>query len=70
MCSSCLQRIIEKQNRVVITDRMWARALSSTNQPSFLKPRVIGSKQEEELPAQLLDDSAADGDLVEKDVKC
>ncbi|XP_031114940.1 ATP-dependent 6-phosphofructokinase 6-like [Ipomoea triloba] len=58
-------RIIEKQNRVVITDRMWARALSSTNQPSFLKPRVIVSDQEEDLPAQLLD-----GDLVEKDVKC
>ncbi|XP_057775960.1 ATP-dependent 6-phosphofructokinase 6-like [Salvia miltiorrhiza] len=29
-------RIIEKQNKVVITDRMWARLLSSTNQPSFL----------------------------------
>ncbi|TYJ02407.1 hypothetical protein E1A91_A13G226700v1 [Gossypium mustelinum] len=31
-------RIIEKQNKVVITDRMWARLLSSTNQPSFLRP--------------------------------
>lgn len=30
-----LQRVIEKQNKVVITDRMWARLLSSTNQPSF-----------------------------------
>ncbi|KAL7112198.1 hypothetical protein ACP275_05G136900 [Erythranthe tilingii] len=30
-------RITEKQNKVVITDRMWARLLSSTNQPSFLK---------------------------------
>ncbi|CAI0409542.1 unnamed protein product [Linum tenue] len=29
-------RITEKQNKVVITDRMWARLLSSTNQPSFL----------------------------------
>ncbi|XP_042001529.1 ATP-dependent 6-phosphofructokinase 1-like [Salvia splendens] len=29
-------RINEKQNKVVITDRMWARLLSSTNQPSFL----------------------------------
>ncbi|KAL1554993.1 6-phosphofructokinase, alpha subunit [Salvia divinorum] len=29
-------RVNEKQNKVVITDRMWARLLSSTNQPSFL----------------------------------
>ncbi|KAM6585209.1 hypothetical protein CsatB_012211 [Cannabis sativa] len=29
-------RINEKQNKVVITDRMWARLLCSTNQPSFL----------------------------------
>ncbi|KAK1377681.1 ATP-dependent 6-phosphofructokinase [Heracleum sosnowskyi] len=32
--------ITEKQNKVVITDRMWARLLSSTHQPSFLTPRV------------------------------
>ncbi|KAL0872716.1 hypothetical protein Bca101_022421 [Brassica carinata] len=31
-------RITEKQNKVVITDRMWARMLSSTNQPSFMNP--------------------------------
>ncbi|CAA7037120.1 unnamed protein product [Microthlaspi erraticum] len=31
-------RITERQNKVVITDRMWARLLSSTNQPSFMKP--------------------------------
>jgi 6-phosphofructokinase 1 len=31
-----LQRITEKQNKVVITDRMWARVLCSTNQPCFL----------------------------------
>ncbi|CAH2077609.1 unnamed protein product [Thlaspi arvense] len=30
-------RITERQNKVVITDRMWARLLSSTNQPSFMK---------------------------------
>nr|GMC51880.1 ATP-dependent 6-phosphofructokinase 6-like [Ipomoea batatas] len=28
-------RVIGKQNRVVVTDRMWARVLASTNQPSF-----------------------------------
>ncbi|KAL4333258.1 hypothetical protein GQ457_07G040110 [Hibiscus cannabinus] len=42
-------RIIEKQNKVVITDRMWARLLSSTNQPSFWSPKVaIGDKDNEE----------------------
>ncbi|XP_062087585.1 ATP-dependent 6-phosphofructokinase 3-like [Humulus lupulus] len=29
-------RVNEGQNKVVITDRMWARLLSSTHQPSFL----------------------------------
>ncbi|XP_021749758.1 ATP-dependent 6-phosphofructokinase 3-like [Chenopodium quinoa] len=42
------QRITEKQNKVIITDRMWARLLSSTNQPSFLDPETIeGLKKEE-----------------------
>jgi 6-phosphofructokinase 1 len=31
-----LQRITEKQNKVVITDQMWALVLCSTNQPCFL----------------------------------
>jgi 6-phosphofructokinase 1 len=31
-----LQRITEKQNKVVITDRMWAQVLCSMNQPCFL----------------------------------
>ncbi|KAK7294277.1 hypothetical protein RJT34_17164 [Clitoria ternatea] len=34
-------RINERQKKVVITDRMWARLLSSTNQPSFLNPKDI-----------------------------
>ncbi|XP_022153587.1 ATP-dependent 6-phosphofructokinase 3-like [Momordica charantia] len=34
-------RIIERQNKVAITDRMWARLLCSTNQPSFLDPKHI-----------------------------
>ncbi|KAH9665634.1 ATP-dependent 6-phosphofructokinase 3 [Citrus sinensis] len=38
-------RITERQNRVVITDRMWARLLSSTNQPSFLDPKKNALKQ-------------------------
>lgn len=52
----CLQRITEKQNMVVITDRMWARLLSSTNQPSFLRPKDLEEvKNEEHQQTQLLD---------------
>ncbi|CAO2205299.1 unnamed protein product [Urochloa humidicola] len=34
-------RITEKQNKVVITDRMWARVLCSTNQPCFLSDEDV-----------------------------
>jgi 6-phosphofructokinase 1 len=63
-------RIIEKQNKVVITDRMWARLLSSTNQPSFLSAKdVIEDKKEEELSAQMLDeDNYSDDNLENKEV--
>ncbi|KAF5741640.1 phosphofructokinase [Tripterygium wilfordii] len=50
-------RVIERQNKVVVTDRMWARLLSSTNQPSFLNPKdVIGERRKEEPKTQLLDE--------------
>ncbi|GMI81282.1 phosphofructokinase 3 [Hibiscus trionum] len=49
-------RITEKQNKVVITDRMWARLLSSTNQPTFWIPKVpIGDKGNEEEATELLE---------------
>ncbi|KAJ7958844.1 ATP-dependent 6-phosphofructokinase [Quillaja saponaria] len=49
-------RVTEKQNKVVITDRMWARLLSSTNQPSFLNPKDCNeAKKEEAPPTQLLE---------------
>ncbi|KAH0937566.1 hypothetical protein HID58_005027 [Brassica napus] len=48
-------RITEKQNHVVITDRMWARLLSSTNQPSFLGPKDI-PEEKKELPVTPLPD--------------
>ncbi|KAL2338014.1 hypothetical protein Fmac_012460 [Flemingia macrophylla] len=38
-CYIPLDRINESVKKVVITDRMWARLLSSTNQPSFLNPK-------------------------------
>ncbi|CAH9064828.1 unnamed protein product [Cuscuta epithymum] len=40
-------RITEQQNHVVITDRMWARLLSSTNQPSFLQPDLVDEAHSE-----------------------
>ncbi|XP_059282656.1 ATP-dependent 6-phosphofructokinase 6-like isoform X1 [Lycium ferocissimum] len=62
-------RIIEKQNKVVITDRMWARLLSSTNQPSFLRTRdIIKANKEEEPPTQLANDSTTDDNLMEKQI--
>lgn len=54
-----MQRIIEKQNKVVITDRMWARLLSSTNQPSFLGSKGCSEvKHLDILQTGLLDEGA------------
>lgn len=66
----CVQRIIEGQNNVVITDRMWARLLSSTNQPSFItaKDVIEDSREEEEPPktprTQTSDDNSTDDKLM------
>ncbi|XAR67078.1 6-phosphofructokinase [Bertholletia excelsa] len=55
-------RITERQNKVVITDRMWARLLSSTNQPSFLTVKdVIEDHQDE---ASMSDDNSSDDKLM------
>ncbi|KAL5224271.1 hypothetical protein ABZP36_010910 [Zizania latifolia] len=55
-CYIPFYRITEKQNKVSVADRMWARLLSSTNQPSFLsKKDVDDAKMEEERTAKLLD---------------
>uniref|UniRef100_A0A6N2KZW7 ATP-dependent 6-phosphofructokinase n=1 Tax=Salix viminalis TaxID=40686 RepID=A0A6N2KZW7_SALVM len=44
-CYIPFERINERQNQVVITDRMWARLLSSTDQPSFICPKVIAQSK-------------------------
>lgn len=63
----CVQRIIETQNKVVITDRMWARLLSSTNQPSFLSPKDIVEEKKEEAPQhQLMNGVSKDNEALEK----
>ncbi|CAM8935722.1 unnamed protein product [Rhodiola kirilowii] len=47
------QRITEMQNKVCITDRMWARLLSSTNQPSFSSTKdITEATVDEEAPLQ------------------
>lgn len=44
-----LQCVTETQNTVKLTDRMWARLLASTNQPSFLNSdEVIPEKVDQE----------------------
>ncbi|XP_074570453.1 ATP-dependent 6-phosphofructokinase 6-like [Curcuma longa] len=49
-------RITEMPNKVVITDRIWARLLSSTNQPSFLSSTDVeeAKRDEDEPPKELL----------------
>lgn len=62
-----MQRIIEKQHQVVITDRMWARLLSSTNQPSFLTAKdFIEGKKEEELLTQIVNEDKKEEELPTK----
>lgn len=52
-------RIIERQNKVVITDRMWARLLSSTNQPSFMGSKECSEVKNLEMSQTgLLDEGA------------
>lgn len=65
-----MQRITEKQNKVVITDRMWARLLSSTNQPSFLSAKdVVEDKREEETSTELFSNGdSANSNLVKKEI--
>ena len=60
-----MQRITERQNHVVITDRMWARLLSSTNQPSFLdvKGDHEEKKEEETLHEHCSKETSASKDI-------
>ena len=57
-------------NKVVITDRMWARLLSSTHQPSFLSPKdVIEDKKQEEQPFKVTEEEIfSDDNLVNKEI--
>ncbi|GER50820.1 phosphofructokinase 6 [Striga asiatica] len=47
-----ISRVTETQNTVKLTDRMWARLLASTNQPSFLSCEVV----KERVDRQIIDE--------------
>ncbi|CAL0313295.1 unnamed protein product [Lupinus luteus] len=53
-------RIGEGPNKVVITDRMWARLLSSTNQPSFLISKGGNEDKREEATLDKLNEHFSD----------
>ncbi|XP_068652464.1 ATP-dependent 6-phosphofructokinase 6-like [Aristolochia californica] len=62
--------VTEAQNKVVITDRMWARLLASTNQPSFLSSKDLAEEKKlnEESHTQLLEGyGAKDAETVVTD---
>ncbi|CAA7408744.1 unnamed protein product [Spirodela intermedia] len=58
-------RTTETQRKVVITDRMWARLLSSTNQPSFLSHEHVEDEDEDDgmhdNSSQLADGASSGG---------
>ncbi|KAK6155943.1 hypothetical protein DH2020_010191 [Rehmannia glutinosa] len=44
-----ISRVTETTNTVKLTDRMWARLLASTNQPSFLSCEVVQERVNKEM---------------------
>ncbi|CAJ2636628.1 ATP-dependent 6-phosphofructokinase 3-like [Trifolium pratense] len=61
-------RITERQNNVVITDRMWARLLSSTNQPSFMEVKSSDEDIKEENSFDQLEDVHCSEDHLVDDI--
>uniref|UniRef100_A0A0D6QVS1 ATP-dependent 6-phosphofructokinase n=1 Tax=Araucaria cunninghamii TaxID=56994 RepID=A0A0D6QVS1_ARACU len=58
-----ISRVTESPNRVKTSDRMWARLLSSTNQPSFLKYNEVMEARRKKESIKLMDqlDSHSNG---------
>ncbi|XP_010275417.1 PREDICTED: ATP-dependent 6-phosphofructokinase 6 isoform X2 [Nelumbo nucifera] len=50
-----IARVTETQNTVKLTDRMWARLLASTNQPSFLNYNKVMQEKAEKETTNLID---------------
>ncbi|MCO5554410.1 hypothetical protein L7F22_007940 [Adiantum nelumboides] len=57
-CYIPILRVTETQNRVNISDRMWARLLSSTNQPAFIDADKKIVEELELVNSSVLPDSA------------
>lgn len=55
-----ISRVTQGQNQVKTTDRMWARLLSSTNQPSFLRSEEVREIKMQEESVKLLEQFDAD----------
>ncbi|XP_071934308.1 ATP-dependent 6-phosphofructokinase 4, chloroplastic isoform X5 [Coffea arabica] len=51
-----INRVTEKTNTVRLTDRMWARLLASTNQPSFLQKCEIVRERADKETMEVIDD--------------
>jgi 6-phosphofructokinase 1 len=64
-----MQRITERQNNVVITDRMWARLLSSTNQPSFMEVKSSDKDKKENSLDQLEDVHCSEDPSVDEKIR-
>lgn len=51
-----ISRVTEKPNTVKLTDRMWARLLASTNQPSFLNSNEVIPEKVDQETIQAMND--------------
>ncbi|KAL3521380.1 hypothetical protein ACH5RR_019529 [Cinchona calisaya] len=51
-----INRVTEATNTVKLTDRMWARLLASTNQPSFLQKCEISQERVDKETMEVIDD--------------
>ncbi|KAJ7531163.1 hypothetical protein O6H91_14G034600 [Diphasiastrum complanatum] len=56
-----IDRVTEKQRRVNTSDRMWARLLSSTNQPDFLQYKNVMEAKRKKENSQLAESSHEHG---------
>lgn len=50
-----IDRVTETTKTIKLTDRMWARLLSSTNQPSFLKGSPVMQERVDKETIEMID---------------
>jgi uncharacterized protein (DUF1778 family) len=66
-----MQRVIASQNRVNVNDRMWARLVSSTQQPEFTGhiEEAMAAPQEKQKAASFPMPAASNGAASKNSVK-